>query len=873
MLHQVCKQRKMGDLKLFLVLGLSILLFVSAESKSAYAQQPQVKKAYNICDYGAVSDGKTLNTRSIQSAIDAAHESKQGGIVVFPKGQFLTGSIEMKSNVDLYFSEGAVLLGSTNPDDYIAIDSKGRPKSPKNDDMSELALILANKVNKIQLYGKGTIDGQGRELALKIDSLHHAGIKIDPNYSLQVMRPNERVRPKLFRFSQCNQVKIKDLNIQSSACWGLSFELCSNLIIDNVKLTNRAYWNNDGMDITDCRNVSITNCNVNSADDGICLKSYYPGYFNDSIYIANCTIRSSASAIKFGTASYGGFKNVTIEDIKIYDTFRSAIALESVDGGFIENINIRNIEAVNTGNAIFIRLGHRDGEQPGTIKNIHIKDINVQVPFGRPDIDYDIRGPEVNFFHNPLPSSIVGIPGHPVENVVLENIEISYPGRASKGMAYVPLSRLDQVPENIKNYPEFDMFRELPAWGFYVRHAKGLTFKNVKLTLDDEDFRPAFVFDDVDGINMKQVALPEPVKNQIYLYQSKNALIDDQYLSAKKHLFNASQKEFLYSGRTEKLNDTVQALISSAAHFVFNAKSDSVIFLLGCQGDPTAYVVIEVNGNYYKRFRVVKDSVNRIAIPLSSEKYNEIGVYKATEASNGPILFYGVEAASIAFADVKTTATIEFIGNSITCGFGADTREIPCGTGTWYDKHNAYLAYGPLAARQLNAAYNLSSVSGMGIYRNWNDEDTAPVMGDVYFTTRLNGNKDKMWDFSGCKPDLVSICLGTNDLSNGDGMKARKPFNPEKFTSNYIDFVKRLFEVYPDTKLALLTSPMVSAKNNEILLSCLQKVKAHFDDAHTVAIFKFKPMQPKGCDSHPDLKDHEVMAKQLLPFYAKLLLK
>lgn len=205
------------------------------------------------------------------------------------------------------------------------------------------------------------------------------GIGIDPNYSERRMRPSETVRPKLFRFSQCNQVKISDLEIKNGACWGLSFELCSNLIIDNLDLTNRAYWKNDGMDITDSRNVRITNCDVNSADDGICLKSYYPGHFNDSIYIADCTIRSSASAIKFGTASYGGFKNVTIEYIKIYDTFRSAIALESVDGGIIENINIRNIEAVNTGNALFIRLGHRDGATPGIVKNVYIKDVKVQV--------------------------------------------------------------------------------------------------------------------------------------------------------------------------------------------------------------------------------------------------------------------------------------------------------------------------------------------------------------------------------------------------------------------------------------------------------------------------------------------------------------
>ncbi|MEO6136457.1 MAG: glycosyl hydrolase family 28 protein [Ginsengibacter sp.] len=482
--------------------------------KINYGQISHSEKTFKITSYGAIPGGKIVNTKSIQAAIDAASEAN-GGRVVFPKGIFLSGSVEMKSNVDLYFESGSVLLGSSNPNDYKAMNTEGLPSTPKKDDLSQLALILARRVDNISLSGTGMIDGQGRELALNIDSLHHAGIKIDPNYSTKNMRPSETVRPKLFRFSECDGVKITQLKIKNGACWGLSFELCSNLIIDKIALINRAYWNNDGMDITDCKNVRITNCDVNSADDGICMKSYYPGYFNDSIYIANCIIRSSASAIKFGTASYGGFKNVTIRNIKIFDTFRSAIALECVDGGVIENIDIQNIEAINTGNAIFIRLGHRDGKTPGSVKNILIKNVKVQVPFGRADIAYDMRGPDVDFFHNPFPSSISGLDGYPVENVVLENIEIKYPGRASKGMAYVPLSRLQQVPEKEKNYPEFDMFGELPSWAFYVRHAKGLTFKNVILTLDNDDFRPAFVFDDVDGVKMEKIKLPQPGKKQI----------------------------------------------------------------------------------------------------------------------------------------------------------------------------------------------------------------------------------------------------------------------------------------------------------------------------------------------------------------------
>ncbi len=335
---------------------------------------------------------------------------------------------------------------------------------------------------------------------------------------------------------------------------------------------------------------------------------------------------------------------------------------------------------------------------------------------------------------------------------------------------------------------------------------------------------------------------------------------------------NAAQKEFNYSGRTEKVNDSTQALISPAAHVIFTASGDSITLFLGAQGEPHDFVVVEINGNYIDRFQVQKDSVNRITVALPQEKENEIGIYKATEASQGAVLFYGAKAEKISQFTPETGAEIEFIGDSITSGFGADTEDIPCDTGTWYDQHNAYLAYGPLTARALNAGYKLSSVSGMGMYRNWNDED-MPVMGDVYATTNLDGNTSEKWQFKGKKPDLVSICLGTNDLSYGDGEKDRTPFDPEKYTSAYIAFVQGVFDRYPESKLALLTSPMVSGEKADVLLKCLQDVKSNFDTGHTVAIFEFAPMTPGGCGSHPDLADHKIMAEQLIPFYSALLKK
>ena len=392
---------------------------------------------YNALQQGAVGDGKTLNTQSLQSAIDALH-AKGGGQLYFPAGRYLTGSLQLKSNVTLYLEKEAMLLGSTSPYDYPGFSTEKELKV--NNDHFDQALIYVEGAENIDITGEGCIDGQGRELALTIDSLHHTGELVDKHYNTYRKRPN--TRPKLLFMRNCRKVELRKTNFRSGAAWGLSFSLCADLTIDSLHVENRAYWNNDGIDISDCKEVRISNCFINSADDGICLKSHNRGAWNDRVSISNCHIISSASAIKFGTESLGGFKNVTIDNIRIKDTFRSAIAIESVDGAEIENVK-------------------------------------------------------------------------------LENIEIVCPGRATRGMAYMSVSRLKDVPENEKGYPEFTMFEELPSWGFYVRHVKGIQMHNVKLRLQEDDFRPAFVFDRVSNVRLSGISLPENKKaGQVVLRQT-----------------------------------------------------------------------------------------------------------------------------------------------------------------------------------------------------------------------------------------------------------------------------------------------------------------------------------------------------------------
>jgi polygalacturonase len=335
---------------------------------------------FNILSFGAVADGKTLNTAHIQAAIDKANQ-EGGGVVIVPAGAFLTGSVVLKTGVELRLEKNAVILGSTNPYDYRGLN---RWK----------ALVLADGQENISITGNGTIDGQGRRLALNVDSLFYIGELDSVHYNLRRKRPNEFMRPQNIEMVDCKNVTISGITVKNAACWVQTYDKCTDLKIDKIRVESDAYWNNDGIDISDCRNVQITGCYVNSADDGICLKSHSTGIWNENITISDCTVRSSASAIKFGTASTGGFKNVKIENIKVFDTFRSAIALESVDGGVLENIEVNNITATNTGNAIFIRLGHRNSDGAvGVLRNVRIRNVKAQIAFDRPDKDYELRGP------------------------------------------------------------------------------------------------------------------------------------------------------------------------------------------------------------------------------------------------------------------------------------------------------------------------------------------------------------------------------------------------------------------------------------------------------------------------------------------------
>lgn len=335
-----------------------------------------------------------------------------------------------------------------------------------------------------------------------------------------------------------------------------------------------------------------------------------------------------------------------------------------------------------------------------------------------------------------------------------------------------------------------------------------------------------------------------------------------------------SNSSYLTQGRVEVIDKDI-ILIGAGSSVTFSFTGNECEIALTQQNEFTnhGYISIELDGNYIGRKRVenTKTTINITA--TDKKKVHILKVFKATEAANGNIIFNGT-TANLVKTPVEIKKKIEFIGNSITSGMGNDTKELPCGQGEWFDQHNAYWAYGPILSRKLNVDYLLSSVSGIGMYRNWNDENIEEaIMPDVYENLYLNKDTSKRYDFK-FQPDIISICLGTNDLSEGDGTKPRLPFNEEKYVANYIQFVKTIYKHTPKAQIVLLNSPMVSGERNETLVKCLKQVIKAFENDKThkeIKLFEYKSMNPKGCGSHPDIDDHKLMASELESFFKTIL--
>lgn len=464
---------------------------------------------YDVTGFGAINDGITLNTNIIQAAIDYINENG-GGRLVFDSGVYITGTIYIKSGVILHLQKNAELRGSGNPFHYW-------------DKYFEwTAVILAVKQQNVGITGEGTINAMGYDNANNLVELIHKRVVND---ALTYDRPVAR-RTSNIVFGECENVIVRGITLRDPSGWTLVANQCRNMMIDSIRINSTAYWNNDGIDIVDCDGVDIRNSLINASDDALCFKSHDATKICQNVTVENCVVRSSASGLKFGTVSRGGFKNFKVTNLKVHDTYRSAITIQAVDGGLVENIIIDGVEAKNVGNAIFLRIGDRwsSGKTP-SLEKVQIKNVYAEVSLSKPDSGYRYEGPVEDLPRNISPASIIGLPDWRIKDIVLENIEINYPGGGNPHYAkrQTTAEGLEAIPEMPYAYPEFSQFKELPAWGFYVRHADGITFENVSLKARSADYRPAMVFDDTRDVKLGNIKINEVNsgrKNEIILNNS-----------------------------------------------------------------------------------------------------------------------------------------------------------------------------------------------------------------------------------------------------------------------------------------------------------------------------------------------------------------
>lgn len=464
----------------------------------------------NVLDFDASPTGKELTTAAIQKAIDHC-SGTGGGTVTVPPGEYLIHTLYLKSNVNLHIEKGAVLLADT----VAGLFDEG--------------LLLADGIENTSITGLGTIDGQGYAKYFPMKG---------PRQISVYMR-------------KCRNMRITDISLLNASEWSIRLKECDGVVIRGVRIYAYVNQNNDGIDI-DAKNVIVSDCIVDCEDDAICLKSDHPGFLVENITITNCIVATNCNAFKFGTASYCGFKNISISNCVVRrpseagkipprstlkgchtDTIGEiGIALEIVDGGVMDQVAISNITMTGIQTPLFIRLGNRGGlarrlhanaetaeygklENPvsGKLRNVIISNICATV-------------------ETMVSSSITGIPGSYVENVLIRDVIFNVEGAGT----LVEAER--EVPEKIAGYPQAHMLfgYSMPAYGLYARHVNGLVIDNFIFNLKTPDARPALMLDDCHNIRISNFDVDTPSEGQPLLRFVESSNIGVSGYRAKEHV-------------------------------------------------------------------------------------------------------------------------------------------------------------------------------------------------------------------------------------------------------------------------------------------------------------------------------------------------
>jgi hypothetical protein len=448
---------------------------------------------FDARSFGATGNGKTKDSPAIQKAIDACTASGGGTVYVAP-GTYLSGTIVLKSNVTFYLESGATILGSKDLADYAPLKNLEGP--PLKGDANAKHLIFARDAENVVISGQGHINGQGSAFWVP------SGRKVPPpedgwkDVATYDWKPLDRASPMVEIFN-CKNVRVEDITMENASGWTFRPIECDTLVIRGLKIRNPVIGpNTDGIDLTCCRNVSISDCDISTGDDAICLKSENPyGVMGLSrnITITNCVLSCCCNGLKFGTATHGGYENIAFtnsviqnDDVPLNARVIGGIAIEMVDGGWVDGVVISNVRMQRVRTPIFVRLGARRGT--GKLRGIMIDNVHATGAI--------------------LTSSVTGIPGSPARDVSLSNIRIETEEEGKREWIDRP------IPEQEKAYPEARMFGRLSSFGFYCRHVEGLKLDNVQVTSTKADERPALHFEDVKGLRVDRFSASTPAAEQ-----------------------------------------------------------------------------------------------------------------------------------------------------------------------------------------------------------------------------------------------------------------------------------------------------------------------------------------------------------------------
>ena len=454
-----------------------------------------VATTINARDLGAQGDGRTLNTRTLQRAIDAAHHAG-GGIVSLPPGIFLTGGLVLRDHVTFHLEAGSILRGSPHVDDY-----EYHPGPPVAGDANGRHLLFAQDAEDIAITGLGTIDGNGAFFWRRKGRAHARPEDLWADVIAWDYEPATQFRPSpMLEFARCRNLHIEGVTLANAAGWTLRPVACESVFIRGIRVRNPIFApNTDGMDLTACRNVFVSDCDIATGDDAICIKSENP--YGDllptsNITVTNCVLSTCCNGFKVGTATHGPVENIVFSNSVIYNSTSSAlneratsgIALEMVDGGSMHGITINNIRIKNARTPLFLRLGRRTSGVGSSLRNIRIDNVHATGAL--------------------LTNSITGLPGMSVEDIVLSNSSFHSDEHGHADWTKSP------VPEQSSSYPEARMFGRLPASGLYVRHVQGLRLHHVEFSASSPEERPTLVCDDAEDLEIYGLRTTAPTSTQ-----------------------------------------------------------------------------------------------------------------------------------------------------------------------------------------------------------------------------------------------------------------------------------------------------------------------------------------------------------------------